>query len=439
MKSKINSGQKLLKKAKKIIPGGNQILSKRSERFLPNLWPAYYKKAKGCKLWDLDNKQYYDFAGMGVNSCILGYADPDVNKAINAALNLGSMSTHNCVEEVNLTNKLLKLHSWARMARYARTGGEACSIAVRIARAATGKEKILFCGYHGWHDWYLSANIHNKKNLDNQLLPGLDSIGVLKKLAKSSIPFEYNNINSFKKAIKKNKKNIAAIIMEPQRMQKPNKNFLRYIKQTSKKINSVLIFDEITSGFHDNLGGIHLKLRINPDMAIFSKSLGNGVPIAAIIGKKTIMDYAQDTFISSTMWSEKIGFAAALATIKKLEQKKINNRLVLYGELITDGWKKIANKYKIKIKVSGLKSMPNFVFDCNNSNELITYFTQEMLNEGFLASNSLCVSYAFEKKIIKKYLESFDKVFNKINNILLANKRIPLMSKSREMSFKRLV
>ena len=237
MKSKINSGQKLLKKAKKIIPGGNQILSKRSERFLPNLWPAYYKKAKGCKLWDLDNKQYYDFAGMGVNSCILGYADPDVNKAINAALNLGSMSTLNCVEEVNLTNKLLKLHSWARMARYARTGGEACSIAVRIARAATGKEKILFCGYHGWHDWYLSANLHNKKNLDNQLLPGLDSIGVLKKLAKSSIPFEYNNINSFKKAIKKNKKNIAAIIMEPQRMQKPNKNFLRYIKQTSKKIN----------------------------------------------------------------------------------------------------------------------------------------------------------------------------------------------------------
>ena len=156
---KNSKGQKLLKVAKKIIPGGNQLLSKRSEIFLPDLWPSYYTKAKGCELWDLEKNRFYDFAGMGVTTCILGYADKDVNSAVTKAVKNSTMTTLNTYEEVELAEKLIDLHKWAEQVRFARTGGEACSIAIRLARAATGKDKILFCGYHGWHDWYLSANI----------------------------------------------------------------------------------------------------------------------------------------------------------------------------------------------------------------------------------------------------------------------------------------
>ena len=308
-------GQKLWKKAKKIIPGGNQLLSKRSEMFLPNHWPSYYKKAKGCSIWDLDNKKYYDFAGMGVTSCVLGYADNFVDTRVNQAIKKGSMGTLNSFEEVRLAEKLIKIHPWAEMVKFAKTGGEACTVAVRIARAASGKDKIAFCGYHGWHDWYLSSNLKYKRNLDEQLLPGLSTLGIPKVFSGTSLPFNFNDIQSFRKVINQHKNKIGVVIMEPQRGEKPEKDFLKEIKSTCKKIGAVLIFDEITSGFHDNLGGKHLDLEINPDVAIFSKAMGNGYPIAAIIGKKNIMNVAQDTFLSSTMWTERIGFVAALATM----------------------------------------------------------------------------------------------------------------------------
>jgi len=173
-----NSGAQLWQEAKKLIPGGNQLLSKRSELFLPEHWPSYYKKAKGCVVWDLDDNQYYDFSTMGVCSCILGYGDHDVDRKVKEAVDNGTMSSLNCWEEVELAKRMISLHPWAQMVRFSRAGGEACAIAIRIARAATGKDKIAFCGYHGWHDWYLCANLSDSKNLDGQLLPGLEPAGV---------------------------------------------------------------------------------------------------------------------------------------------------------------------------------------------------------------------------------------------------------------------
>jgi glutamate-1-semialdehyde aminotransferase len=187
-------GQKLWDKAKSIIPGGNQLLSKRAERFLPDFWPSYYEKAKGCEVWDLDGNRYYDFTGMGVCSCILGYADDDVNEAVIEAVKSGSMCTLNCYEEIELAETLISLHPWAEMIKFARTGGEACTVAVRIARAASGRSKIAFCGYHGWHDWYLAANLGDSANLDGQLLPGLKPLGVPRELTNTAIPFRYNQI-----------------------------------------------------------------------------------------------------------------------------------------------------------------------------------------------------------------------------------------------------
>ena len=436
---KINTGEKLLRIAKNIIPGGNQLLSKRSERFLPGLWPSYYKKAKGCSVWDLNNKKFYDFAGMGVTSCVLGYADHDVNKAITMSLKKGAMTSLNCEEEINLAKKLIEIHPWANMSKFARSGGEACAIAIRIARTYSKKNSILFCGYHGWHDWYISSNLSNTRNLDNQLLPGLKSDGIPKKLSNTAIPFEYNNIDSFLKNFKKYKDQIGAIIMEPQRSIKPDMNFLKLIRKITKENNIPLIFDEITSAFHDNFGGIHLKLKVYPDIAVFSKALGNGTPISAIVGKKKIMDCAQDTFISSTMWTERIGFVAALETLRKMKEKKVQEKIVKNGLIIKNCWLKIAKKFDLKIQISGMDSMPSFNLDYKNSNELHTYFTQEMLNKGFLATNSVTVSFAHNSQIINKYLKQTEFVFKKIKKLLDENSNIPLKNKPRDLNFTRLV
>jgi glutamate-1-semialdehyde aminotransferase len=167
----VRKGQKLWNEAKKIIPGGSQLLSKRVEMILPELWPAYFQKAKGILITDLDGNKLFDFERMSVGACILGYADSDVNLAVKKAVDLGTMTTLNAPEEVELAKVLLKLNPWAGMVRFGRMGGESMSIAVRIARAKAGKDQVAFCGYHGWHDWYLSTNLASKKNLDAHIFP----------------------------------------------------------------------------------------------------------------------------------------------------------------------------------------------------------------------------------------------------------------------------
>ncbi len=432
----MNKGQKLLKKAKKIIPGGNQLLSKRSEIFLPEYWPNYYKKAKDCKIWDLDNNMYYDFAGMGVTSCVLGYSDNDVNSALIEGLKKGSMTTLNATEEVELAKRLLKIHRWAKMAKFCKSGGEACMVAIRIARAFSHKQNIAFCGYHGWHDWYLATNMQKTNNLDKQLLPGLKTKGVSKSYANSIFPFNYNDIDSLKKILTK-KNNIGIIIMEPMRGQEPKNNFLKKIRKIADQNKIILIFDEITSGFKDIYGGIHLKFKVNPDIAIFGKSIGNGYPISTIIGKRKLMDCAQDTFISSTMWTDRLGFIAANETLKKLKKENVNSKICNIGKKIKKSWIKIAKKNNINISVGGLNAIPSLSFDYKNSQEISTFFIQEMLKKGFLANTTISISYAYTDQIINKYLKTVDEVFKQIR-FSFDKKKFLLDGPIRHSTFKRL-
>ena len=204
-KKNINTGQKLWKKAKKIIPSGNMLLSKNPDRFLPNVWPTYYKKAKGCKIWDLDDNEFIDCSLMGVGTNILGYSNPRVDSKVIKALKSGNMSTLNSPEEINLTEKLLKMHPQFDMAKFARSGGEANSIAIIISRAASGKDGVAVCGYHGWHDWYLSSNLQNKSNLNSHLIKNLQTDGVPKALKNTVFPFEYNDFETLKKIVEKKK------------------------------------------------------------------------------------------------------------------------------------------------------------------------------------------------------------------------------------------
>lgn len=418
-------GVKLYEKAKKVIPGGTQLLSKRPEMFLPDLWPAYYSKAKGCKIWDLDGNEYIDVSYMGIGANVLGYANDEVDAAAKEAVDNGGMCTLNAPEEVYLAEKLLELHPWAGGVRYAKAGGEAMALAARIARAYTQKDIILFCGYHGWHDWYLSANISNKNALDDLHIPGLEPLGVPKGLAGTNLPFHYNNIGEFEALMTKHKGNIAAIIMEPIRNDYPTDGFLDRIRKATIQDNIVLVFDEITAGFRLCPGGSHKVLGVEPDIAVFAKGLTNGYPLSAIIGRKDVMEASQGTFISSTFYTERVAFAATLKNIELYEKYRVWEKQIKYGEQIQAGWKSVAKKNGVEIEVGGITPLSHFTI-LGEESPLVykTFFTQEMLKRGYIASTAFYTSYAHSEEIIAEYLKNVDDVFRKITQIRKSNDKV---------------
>ena len=409
--------------AKTIIPGGGQLLSKKAERFLPDQWPSYYQKAKGYHVWDLDNIKYADFAQMGVGSCIHGYANPIINKKVIKSIRNGSMSSLNSYEEIELAERLLDLHPYSSMARFARTGGEACSIAVRIARAASGKDGVAFCGYHGWHDWYISANIQDSENLNNQLLSGLNPDGVPKELAGTTFPFLYNDFDSLD-IIEKNKTNIGVVIMEPIRGVPPLPGFLEKIREICDKIGAVFIIDEVTSGFRTNAGGWHLLAGVNPDMSIFGKALGNGFPISAVIGTKEVMENATKSFISSTMWTERVGFTAAVANIDMFLKEKSHEKLIFNGKMIKSAWKNSAEKTGINVSISGLDPLASLKFIDGNENVYQTYYAQEMMKVKFLVGSSAYSCANYSSSILKKFENNTSEVFDKMKKIIDKGEKI---------------
>lgn len=414
----MNKSQELYEKAKKLIPGGTQLLSKRPEMFLPDQWPAYYSKAKGCEVWDLDENRYVDMSTMAVGSCVIGYSDDDINKAVKSTVDKGNMCTLNAPEEVELAELLIELHPWAEMVRYARTGGEAMSVAVRIARAKTGKDVVLFCGYHGWHDWYLSSNLADEKSLDGHLLPGLNPMGVPRNLKGLTCPFNYNDTQGFLKLINEHKDSVGVVIMESIRNNSPNKGFIETIRRVTDEMGIVLIVDEITAGFRLNNGGAHLLFGLKPDIAVFAKGISNGFPMAAIIGKRDVMEVAQDTFISSTYWTDRIGPTAALVTINKIKDNNVTEHLIRAGKKVKDLWGNMASKYDIEIEISGLDPLGHFEFKYENPLVLKTLFTQSMLEKGFLATNAFYASYAHTDDYLEQYSETVDETFYLISKAI---------------------
>ena len=419
--------------AKKIIPGGNGLLSKRPERFLPNGWPTYYTKSKGVYVWDLKKKKYIDMSLMGIGSCVLGYNNSFINNFVKKSIDKGINTTLNCYEEISLAKELLKIDSFADQVKFARGGGEAMSLAVRIARSKSKKSKVIFCGYHGWHDWYLAANLKNINNLNNHLLKKLKPVGVPKELKNSAYPLEFNSLKQLNILTKKN--NVAAIVIEPSRYSYLEPKFITRLNSICKNKKIILIVDEITSGWRECLGGVYKKIGLKPDIVVYGKALGNGYAISSVLGKKKVMDIAQDTFVSSTAWTERVGFAAALAVIKYHKNNRVFEHNRNIGRLIKKGLIQISKKYKIEITVNQIDTVINFNFK-NKGEYYGTLFTELMLKKKYLASNLIYVSYFHKKEIIKKYLKDVDEVFSKIS-ISIKNKKKILKSKIRIFSYKR--
>ena len=407
----------LQEKAVKLIPGMTQLLSKRPDRYCRGVWPTYFKKAHGVEVTDLDDNKYLDFSVGGIGATVLGYADPDINKAVINVIKEGSASTLNPPEEVALAEKLIELHPWADMARFARGGGEAMSIAVRIARVATGKDKIIFCGYHGWCDWYLAANLGKKEALDDQWISGLNPNGVPKGLTGTAIPFHYNNIEDLKRAVSEAGDDFAGIVMEPIRNYEPNQDFIDAVHKVAHEHKVPLIIDEVSAGFRICNGGAHLKLGFKPDIAVFSKALGGGFPVSAVIGKEWVMHYAQDAFITSTNWTERVGNVAALAMIDKFVKKDVSKHLLHIADLVWDGWDRLGKKHGIKLHLGGFKPMIHFSFEEDHYVN-ISYFSQEMLKRGFLAGGGFYSMYAHQEKHVEKYLKAVDEVFENLAKLM---------------------
>lgn len=405
----LGTGQKLWRRAKRVIPGGSMLLSKRAEMFLPEQWPAYFSRAKGCKVWDLDGNEYVDMSLMGIGTNTLGYGHPEVDDAVRDTISAGNMSTFNCPEEVQLAERLIGMHPWADMVRFARSGGEANAIAIRIARAASGRDKVAFCGYHGWHDWYLAANLGDESRLAGHLLPGLQPNGVPANLRNSVYAFNYNQFDELQELVAQH--DIGVIKMEVSRNAGPEPGFLQNVRKLASDKGIVLIFDECTSGFRQSFGGLHQVFGVEPDMAVFGKTLGNGYAITATIGRREIMEAAQTSFISSTFWTERIGPTAALKTLEVMERTKSWELITATGQRIGELWLGLARLHGLSITLSGLPALIGFSFNSPNHLAYKTLITQEMLVKGYLASTSVYTCIEHTPRVIERFFAALDSIF----------------------------
>ena len=413
----ISASQSLYERAKRLIPGGTQLLSKRPEIFAPGCWPAYYREAQGCEVIDLDGNRLLDMSIMGIGTCLLGYNDPDVSSAVISRIQSGSMSSLNNPEEVELAEALLEIHPWAEQVRYARTGGEAMAIAVRIARAHGKRNIVAICGYHGWHDWYLAANLSSTDSggrLQDHLLPGLEPLGGPDGMIKPALPVRYNHLDELEAIVRQHPDQLAAVVMEPTRHDEPVPGFLEGVRKLCNQAEAVLVVDEITAGWRLHHGGAHLKYGLQPDIAVFGKALGNGHPIAAVIGKREVMEAAQSSFISSSYWTEGVGPAAALATLTKLKSVDVPGHLKTISGSLRGGLGDLAKRLGLNLRFSGHPAITVLSFEDPQTSALQTLFTVRMLAHGILAGSGFYGSWAHREEHVDRFLEASGKVLPEI-------------------------
>lgn len=433
----MSTGTDLWLQAKRLIPGGSMLLSKRAEMYLPEGWPAYFDRTDGCQVWDLDGTRFLDLGFMGIGTNILGYSHPKVDEAVRKTIDKGNLSTLNAPEEVYLAETLIELHPWADMVRYARSGGEACAIAVRIGRAASGKDHVAFCGYHGWHDWYLAANLGEDDSLNGHLIPGLEPNGVPRELRGTSTPFQFNNLQQLTEILTNDPK-IGVIYMEVQRSDPPEPGFLEGVRELATKHGAVLIFDECTSGFRRTLGGLHMHYGVEPDIATFGKTLGNGYAITAVIGRAEVMQAAQTSFISSTFWTERIGPTAALAALEVMREENAPARVHEIGTDVQARWERAAQESGLSISTGGLPALANFTITGLDPTSVKTFVTKEMLAKGYLAGPNLYASIAHTPEILDDYIAALTPVFAELANMDDAALRDALPEGTAQVGFRRL-
>ncbi len=383
MASRVPKSTALYERAKQLIPGGTQLVSRRPSRFAEGTSPVYAVRGKGARIWDVDGHEYIDWVS-GIAAIILGYCDDVVDDAVREQIGRGVNFSISSELEVELAEELVRTIPCAEMVRYTKCGGEACAVAVRIARGTTGRDKVLFCGYHGWHDWYLAANLDGGGSLDAHLLPGIEPIGVPRGLAGTSIPFPYGDLAALGEAFDRHRGEVACVIMEPLRSQLPPEGYLAGVAKLCREHGAVLIFDEVSAGFRFGMQGAQGFTGVVPDMAVFAKSVSNGYPMGMVVGKRDVMAPAARMFISSTYWSDAIGLIAALTTIRELRRRGTAEYLHDFGGRLQAKINAVAAEVGLDIHCGGLAVHPHLHIpgDAATRKLLTTLYIQEMAKRG---------------------------------------------------------
>jgi len=413
------TGPELWQHARTVISGGTGLLSKRAEMFDAKSWPAYFSRCHGCDVWDLNDRRYVDCAG-GVGAILLGYADPDVTAAVTRRLSLGTYCSLVSPQEVELADKLLALHPWAGKVRYARGGGDGMNMSVRIARAATGRSGVAFCGYHGWHDWYLAANLGESDALNGHLLPGLEPKGVPRELKGTAVPFKYNDLASFEAALAKLGDNLACVVMEPMRSQLPQDDFLAKVAARCRAAGGVFVVDEVTSGLRYGHPGALARLGVEPDVVVYAKAMSNGFPFGAVVGRDPIMQAADGSFISSSYWTDGVGPAAALAVLEKVERLGVQKIIWARGEKLQTSLRSLAARHPIcRLVVGGMPATPTMVFDLGADAPLAqTLYVRKMRERGFLVATYYYIMLAHDDTRTASMLAAADETMGEIATII---------------------
>lgn len=380
----ISHSKELYQRAGELIPGWTQLISRRPDQFANGVSPIYAQRAKGAHFIDVDENEYIDWVN-AVGAIILGHADEVVDSAVKEQIDRGSLYTLNSPLEIELAEELCKTIPSAQMVRYTKGGGEACSVAARIARGTSGRDKILICGYHGWHDWYQAANYGVDPESGEYPFAGIEPIGVPKTLAGTVIPFTYGNLEMLETLLKEHAAEVAAIMMEPARSELPPAGYLEGVQALAQEHDVILIFDEVSCGWRQAIGGIQSVVGVTPDMTVVAKAMSNGYPMGAVVGSRAVMEPAARMFISSSYWSDNIGLVASLTTIRELKCRNSEDKLREIGEKLRAALNGALAEAGLPGKCAGIFANPYLALDLPkgiDGRKVSTLFIQEMARRG---------------------------------------------------------
>ncbi len=432
----------LYDRALQLIPGGTHLYGKRSRLHAPAVWPAYVDRAEGGHFWDVDGNEFIDY-NLGAGPVMLGHAFPPVIEAVRRQLPKGQLYATSSPLELELAELVTNLVPCAEMVRFARTGGEACAVAIRIARASSRRDKVLFCGYHGWHDWYISANLAGTDTLNGHLLPDIDPLGVPQALRGSAIPFQYNNPDSLEAALQANRDQVACIIIEPARTFQPEHDFLEQVRALADRYGVVLIFDETVTGFRYSLGGAQAYFGVLPDMAVFGKAMGNGFPLTCVAGRRRVMSACADSFISSCFWGETTSLAAGIASLSFIRDYPVIESIWATGRAIMDGVGTAAREVGVPLVFLGKPCNPFVRFDIPDpalARGIATLWEQEQLRRGVCAGGMFYICYSHTQADVRRTVEVCRQALEVVRQALDAGETGPfLLSGEKQDGFKRLV
>ncbi|KUO63709.1 aminotransferase class III [bacterium BRH_c32] len=403
----IEKSNELYKRATGLIPAWSMTLAKGPTQYVNGVSPKYLVKGKGVHVWDVDGNEYIDY-NMGIGPLSLGYAYDKIDNAIKEQLEDGITFSLMHPLEVEVAEMIKEIIPNAEAVRYSKTGADVTSAAIRLARAYTGKNKVLCCGYHGWHDWYVSVTARNA--------------GIPEAVQAISFTFNYNDFDSVINSIDDD---TAAIILEPVVFAEPKDNFLHKIAELCEKKNIVLIFDEMWTGFRMALGGAQEYFGITPDLATYSKAIANGMPISVLTGKRKIMDLIEnDIFFFTTFGGEALSLAAAKATIQELKDKNVPTYLNEKGAMLKNGYNEIAAKLGMTYtKATGYNWRSLITFDEKAGDPLLqkSLVQQEMIKRGVLWSGFHNMSYSHKDEDINYTLSVYEAVLPILKKALEQN------------------